>query len=115
MSRDFDIEVPRQGDWFKELQLCDRDGAPIDLTGSSFAWSARRVAGTGAVIASAEVEITEAVNGRISVSWHGPDFDAIGNLTEVVRVAHDLKQTYPSGLIDVPLRGQLIIFPEVTA
>lgn len=114
MSPDLDIEVPRQGDWFKELQLTDRAGVPIDLTDCTLLWRARRIAGTGAVIATATIQITERVNGRVSVSWHGPDFDAVGNPTEIVRVAHDLKLTFASGRIDVPFRGQLIIFPEVT-
>lgn len=115
MSRSFEIEVPRQGDWFKELALTDIDKAPINLTGATLAWSARAIAGTGAVMATAAVNIIEPTAGRITVRWHGPDFDAFGLPTEVVRVAHDLKLTYPDGIVDVLLRGQLIIYPEVTA
>ncbi|MET3710421.1 hypothetical protein ABIC65_001101 [Sphingomonas trueperi] len=114
MPRSFDIEVPRQGDWPKELVLTDIDGAPINLTGATVEWKSRAIAGAGAVLAAATVNIVEPLSGRISARWHGPDFDAFGLPTEAVRVAHDLKLTYPTGIVDVLLRGQLIIYPEVT-
>lgn len=114
MSGTLNIEVPRQGDWIKELQLTDIAGVPIDLSGHSLAWSARLVAGSGGVVATATVSILEASEGRIRARWHGPDFDAVGIATQIVRVAHDLKETYPDGSIDVPFRGQLNIYPEVT-
>jgi hypothetical protein len=115
MPGTFNIEVPRQGDWIKELQLTDIDGEPIDLTGHTFEWSARSTAGVGIVIASATVTIVEPLEGIIKGQWHGPDFDAVGIETEIVRVAHDLKDIYPDATIDVPFRGQIIVFPEVTA
>lgn len=115
MATSFDIEVPRQGDWFKRLQLTDSAGDPGDLTDCTFEWKARAVAGSGSVLASATVTLIDGPNGIIEAVWHGPDFDAHGVVTEVVRVAHDLKITYPDALIDVPIRGQLIIYPEVTA
>lgn len=115
MATSFDIEVPRQGDWLKEIQLTDGEGAPSNLTGCTFEWKARAVAGTGAVLASATVTLIDGAEGTFSVQWHGPDFDGFGIATQPVRVAHDLKITFPDGTIDVPVRGQLIIYPEVTA
>ena len=115
MPISFDIEVPRQGDWFKELQLTDIAGVPVDLTGHSLEWHARAIAGSGEVLGSATMAILEAGEGRIRARWHGPDFDGHGLPTEPVRIAHDLKDTYPDGTVDVPLRGQLIIYPEVSA
>lgn len=115
MPASLNIEVPRQGDWLKELQLTDIAGVPIDITGHTITWNSRVIAGVGAVIASATVTILEAANGMILARWHGPDFDSVGNQTEIVRVAHDLKDIYPDGTVDVPFRGQLIVFPEVTA
>jgi hypothetical protein len=115
MAISFDIEVPRQGDWVKELQLTDIDGGPISIGGCTFEWKARAIAGAGSVLASASVTILEASEGIVRAVWHGPDFDSHGLVTERVRVAHDLKQTYPDGTIDVPFRGQLILYPEVTA
>ncbi|WP_333571302.1 hypothetical protein [Sphingomonas sp.] len=114
MSRSFDIEVPRQGDWLREFAMTGDDDTPINLTGASIAWQARSVGGVGAVLGTAAVSIVEPLSGRITVRWHGPDFHAIGLPSEIVRVAHDMKVTYPDGIVDVPLRGQLIIYPEVT-
>lgn len=115
MSRSFDIEVPRQGDALLRLILEDIDRLPIDLTGASLAWSARAIAGAGSVLSGATIEILDAEAGEIQARWRGPDFDAFGLATEIVRVAHDLKLTYADGIVQVLLRGQLIIYPEVTA
>lgn len=115
MANSLNLEVPRQGDFVREYELLDQSNAPIDLTGHTLAWSAREAAGSGSVIASATIIVVEAVSGRFRAKWHGPDFDAVGEVTEIVRVAHDLKHTYPGGEIDVPIRGELIIYPEVTA
>lgn len=115
MSRDFDIEVPRQGDWLRTLAFTDIDYTPIDLAGCTLAWQARAIAGSGGVLASAAITITDATAGQIEAKWHGPDFDSYGLTTEIVRVAHDLKLTYADSVVQVLLRGQLLIFPEVTA
>lgn len=115
MATSFDIEVPRQGDWLKELQLTDAEGAPSNLAGCTIQWSARAIAGAGAVLASATILLIDGAEGMFSARWHGPDFDTFGLATQPVRVAHDLKITFPDGTIDVPVRGQLILYPEVTA
>ena len=115
MATSFDIEVPRQGDWLKEIQLTDGDGAPANLTDCTIEWNARAVSGSGSVLASATVSLIDVAEGTFSAQWHGPDFDSFGIATQPVRVAHDLKITFPDGAIDVPVRGQLIIYPEVTA
>lgn len=109
-----DLNVPRNGHFFGELRLTDIDGNAIDVTGHAFAMDAREIAGDGTVIASATVAIVEAADGRISVKWRGADFDAVGEPTVDVVVAYDLKETYPDGTIDIPLRGNLILIPEVT-
>lgn len=115
MSLSFDIDVPRQGDFVREYALLDDNDEPINLTGATLMWSARSIAGSGEVLASATINLVEPTGGRFTARWHGPDFDAFGLPTEVVRVAHDLKITFSDSLVDVPLRGQLIIYPEVTA
>ncbi|WP_422057698.1 hypothetical protein [Sphingomonas sp.] len=115
MATSFDIEVPRQGDWLKEIQLTDAEGNPANLTGCTIEWSARATAGAGSVLASATTSLIDGNEGLFSARWHGPDFDGFGIVTQPVRVAHDLKVTYPDGTIEVPVRGQLIIYPEVTA
>ncbi|WP_066795021.1 hypothetical protein [Sphingomonas soli] len=112
---ELNIVLPRQGDFVKEYQFTDTAGVPVDITGHTLTWQARKTAGTGAVLASATITILEASSGRFKAKWHGPDFDEVEGPTEIVRVAHDLKDIYPNGVIDVPVRGQIILLPEVTA
>lgn len=113
-STRLDIRVPRQGSYFQEWQLRDIDEVPIDLTGHTLAADARLIAGDGSVIASADIVMTEAITGRFNIVWNGADFDTVGEHTEVVRVAYDLKHTFPDSLVEVPVAGQLLLMPEVT-
>ncbi len=115
MPVELPIEVPRQADFVREITVEGIDNDAEDLTGATITWSARLIAGTGSVVASGTTTITDALNGKFEVKWHGPDFDSVGEPTEIVRVAHDCKIVLSGGDILVPLRGQLIIFPEVTA
>ena len=115
MAASLDLQVPRNGSIEKELQLLDVEGAPIDLTGHTITATARETAGTGSTIATAAITLVEPTDGRLSIRWNGSSFDAVGEPTEIARVAWDMKHVYPSTFIDIPVRGQLIIFPEVTA
>lgn len=115
MAVELNIEVPRQGDFVREYTLADTNGDPHDLNGATIDWDAREVAGQGAVIASATITIIDAITGTIEAKWHGPDFDAVGEPTEIVRVAHDMKLVLDGGDIDVPIRGQINLMPEVTS
>lgn len=109
-----DLEVPRNADFYEEIQLTDVDGVPINLTGHTVESDARVIAGDGAVIASATIVIVEPLDGRFSMRWRGDHFDAIGDKTQVVRVAYDVKHTYPDGVRVVPFRGNLLLVPEST-
>lgn len=108
------VEVPRNGHYFAEWQLADIDGLPIDLTGHTVSMDARAVAGDSSVVASATLEIIEAAEGMFSVKWDGADFDSFGNVYQISRAAYDLRDEYPDGIIQIPIRGHLLIAPEVT-
>lgn len=109
-----DLHVPRNGDFFGELQLLDVAGNPIDLTGHGLEASARAVAGDSVVIASATISFVEPADGRFSMRWNGDDFSDIGEATQVARVAYDVKHTYPDGVRVVALRGNLLLIPKAT-
>lgn len=110
-----DIEVPRNGDYFAEWRMEDADGEAIDLTGHTLTMQARAVAGDVTVLATATIDLVEASDGRYSVLWHGSDFDDFGNIFQVSRASYDLKHTYPDAITMIPVRGHLLIMPEVTA
>lgn len=111
---DVELDVPRNGSYFQEWQMLDDENLPIDLTGHTLSADARSVAGEGAVLASATIVLVEANTGRFSMQWDGSDFDAYGDLTVDSRAAFDLKHAHPGGLVVVPVRGQIVLIPEVT-
>lgn len=108
------IEVPRNGDWFGEWRLENIEGEPIDLTGVTLAMDARATGGAPTIIASAVLTVTDAEEGRFNVLWRGADFDSFGDPFALSRAAYDLKLTYPDGISQIPVRGHLLITPEVT-
>lgn len=109
-----DIQVPRNGDYFEEWQLRDIDGNPIDLTGHTLSAQARPTGGDSTVIANAIIAITEAANGQFTFRWRGSDFDGFGNRFALAVAAYDIKHIHPDGIVNIPVRGQLLIPPEVT-
>lgn len=113
MSSNLDIRVPRNGSYFQEWQLCDADGEPIQLGGSTLEMDARPIAGGGSVIASATLTLTIGDEGRFSVLWNGSDFAALGVPTEITRAAYDLKRT-TDGIPEIPISGHIILIPGVT-
>lgn len=110
-----DIEVPRNGDYFEQWQLLDRDGEPIDITGDTLSADARSIAGGTAKIASATITKDPGTDGRFQILWRGSDFDSFGGKMQPVRAAYDLKQIHSDGRSRIVCRGHLIIYPEVTA
>ena len=115
MSGIMDIEVPRNGDYYNGWEFLDRDGYPIDFTGSTLALQIRTAAGAdGAPVASATFDNREDLLGRFNVKISGDDFDSIPNDMEVSRLAYDFRVTEPDGVEFVMLRGQIILVPGVT-
>lgn len=108
------LEVPRNGHCFKAFQYLNDAGEPGDLTGATLSARAQSPAGDGTIIASAEVVATLADIGQFTIKWTGSDFDNFGELTAEAIANYDLKVVLPSGIIDVPMRGNLHIIPECT-
>lgn len=113
MAEVLDIDVPRNGHYFQEWQMLDSDGDAIDITGHTITMKATAVPG-GSNVATATIAVLEATAGRISVKWTGSDFDSFGNVYQISRAAYDLKDVYPDGTINVPVRGALNVIPEST-
>lgn len=114
MALELDIEVPRNGHYFEAWQLTDVGGDPISLIGHTITMSARAMAGSGAIVASADIDIDAGADGTFTVKWTGADFDTFPGATEIVRLAYDMKDTGPDGITKLVVRGQIILFPEVT-
>lgn len=108
------LEVPRNGHFFRQWQFTDIDGVPVDLSTATLSAKARDTAG-GAVLATATITAIDAAVGKFSVKWTGSHFDSYGSPFEAALASYDVKIVYGDGIIDVPVRGHLIIVPESTA
>jgi hypothetical protein len=113
MPASLDLEVPRNGDYYQEWQLCDAAGAAIDLTSSVITMACRRIAGAGGIVAAAEIAIVDPTNGQFTVRWKGEDFFEIEGVTEIVRLAYDMRRV-AGGITEIPVRGHIVLMPEVT-
>ena len=109
-----DIRVPRNGDYFEDWKLNDGSGQPIDLSGMSLDLRIRTVAGQGLVLASASITTADPGNGIFSVLISGASLAAVSGKSELVRLAYDLRLTYPDGIKAVPVAGQIILVPGAT-
>lgn len=109
-----DLRLYRNADYHEGWQLNDADGAPIDLTNCSLTLSVRAVAGQGAVIASATIDIYDPFHGVFTVHISGSAFGSVAGATEIVRLAYDLRLTYPDGVKTIPIAGQILLTPGAT-
>lgn len=109
-----DIRVPRNGDYNEEWQLSDNVNDPIDLTDVSLQLAIRLVAGQGAIVANAIINLHSPTTGQFTVRIDGTALTAITGPGETVRLAYDLRLTYVDGIKAIPVAGQIILTPGVT-
>jgi len=109
-----DLQVDRNGTYNQRWRLRDTDGAPINLTSIALELKVRAVAGQGAVLASATIDKYDPTNGMFTVRIEGSAFAAVEGATEIVRLAYDMRMTYPDGVKYIPAAGQVILTPGAT-
>ena len=110
----FDIEVPRNGDFRREFAIVDDVGAVIDLTGAVSELSVKLRAGDpDPPVASATITPVDLPNGIIEVHLSGDQFAAVPGVNELVRLAYDLKVTQ-DGDDNILARGAIILSPGVS-
>lgn len=110
----FDIEVPRNGDFRRELAALDDAGVAIDLTGAVIELAVKLRAGDpDPPVASATVAPVDLPTGVFEVHLSGDQFDAVPGVNEIVRLAYDLKVTQ-DGDDNILARGAIILSPGVS-
>ena len=109
-----DVELQRNADFVRELEITDSDGVPLDLTGATFAWKFKRRAGDpNPPVASATVTVTGAAAGLVRVEFSGSAFSDIEGQFEPVRIAYDFIGTQ-DGKTTLLARGYLTLLPGVS-
>jgi len=68
MSGKLDIIIEQGGKFDRIIQIKDNDGNAVDITGNTFAGDIRKRYGSATRAEDFNISITEAVNGKISVS-----------------------------------------------
>lgn len=109
MPARLNIALQRNEDWSRTIYVSASDG-PVDLTGMTVAMQVRDKL-SRALIASANCEITDAVNGEITVTLKcsGPSPLAnYGSMIQTVNLPYDLCVSEPDGF-HTPLFSGLII------
>lgn len=111
----FDIEVPRNADWRRNLAVvADASPDPIDLTGATIELSVKMRAGDpDPPIASATITPVSLVGGIFEVHLSGDQFDDVDGVNEIVRLAYDLKVTQ-DGDDNIIARGAIVLTPGVS-
>jgi hypothetical protein len=110
MAARLDIALQRNEDWARSIVLTDDDGAPIDLTGCTLAMQVREKL-SQALIASAEIEIVDAVGGFVGITLLASEGTPLGRYGASIQVAnlhYDLRMI-DSGGSKVPLLAGIII------
>ncbi|QJR01711.1 hypothetical protein HH800_05590 [Sphingobium yanoikuyae] len=108
-----DIRVPRNGDYHEGWQL-HSGGEPIDLTGCTLELFVRYSAGQGLVLSQASFDIYDRANGKFDLLITGSAFGSVPGPAEIVRLAYDIRLTYPDGVKAVPVAGQILLTPGAT-
>lgn len=105
-----DIALRRNEAFYRTIVIADDTGAPIDLTGVTIAMQVRDKV-TQALIATADIEISDAENGEITVTLDasaGSDLNGYGNPIQTTQLSYDLRMTDTDG-IPVDLIAGLVI------
>lgn len=109
-----DINVYRNADYQESWQINDDEGQPIDLTGCAVDMRIRAVAGQGLALATPSVTIADATHGVITILILGSSLASVPGQSEIVRLAYDLRLTYPDGVKAIPVEGQINLIPGAT-
>lgn len=114
MPLNLDIAVPRNAHYSQDWQLKDNEGNPLDLSGDALELKVRAVAGQGAVIAAADIDVHDPANGIFTVTLAGSQFVGVQGQSETVRLAYDLRHTFSDGIKYIPVEGQILLTPGAT-
>lgn len=111
----FDIEVPRNGDWRRHFVVLDDESTDrFDITGATIELSVKSRAGDAdPPIASATTAIVSGPDGHFTVHLSGDQFNAVSGQFEIVRLAYDLKVTQ-DGDDNILARGAILLTPGVS-
>lgn len=117
MAAQLDIPLRRNEVWSRGWRISDGDGQPLDITGWTIAMHVRSRVNNSALIAAAEIEITDGPNGEFStVLRAGEDsaLYALGSPLQTLNLPYDLRATDEAGTSLVLAAGVVVLSRGVT-
>jgi len=109
-----DIRVNRNADYNETWQIFDNEGVPINITNMDVDMYVRLASGVGSVIAEAVITKNEPEVGIFTILLSGDSFNELAVLSQVDRLAYDIRVTYSDGVRAVPVSGLILLTPGVT-
>jgi hypothetical protein len=107
-----DIFLQRNEDFQEGWSLTRDDDTPIDLTECVLAGHVRAPLDNSTLVASFEIEITDAANGEATLKLaasEGSALAAYGNPIQVARLPYDIRLIYPDGSPLVLVVGTVVL------
>lgn len=111
MAALYDIHLQRNDDWQEGWTIRQRD-VPVDLTDCVLAGHVRAPLDNTTLIASFDIDITDAANGEATLTLKGSEgspLSAYGNAIQNARLPYDIRLTYPDGLHLVLVTGTITL------
>lgn len=102
----------RRNEALKENWAIVTDDGPIDLTGCMIAGHVRSTLDNTVLIEAFVIEVTDAVNGELTLTLdasEGSALSAYGNPIQVACLPYDIRLTYPDNLPIVLVAGRIIL------
>src|SRR5690349_20501716 len=112
MAAQRDIFLQRNEDFQEGWSLLHDDDATIDLTECVLAGHVREPLDNTTLVASFDIEITDAPNGEATLKLaasEGSALAAYGNPIQVARLPYDIRLIYPDGSPLVLVVGHLML------
>jgi hypothetical protein len=112
-----DIEAIRGDTETYDLTLTDAAGDPVNLTGSTVWFTAKRRTSDpdeDAIITATQgegLEVTNAAGGALTLTLAPADTEALES--RLVRLEYDVQLKDGTGRITTPLRGKLYVHPDI--
>jgi len=117
MAAQLDITIARNETWARTFQVCDGDGNPVDITGTTLAGQVKSRTDNDATVASFTCAIFNAANGEFSVkldATEGSALNGYGSPIQTENLAYDIRWTAGGGTKIDLVRGKIVLLRGVT-
>lgn len=116
----YNINICQGSDFILDLEICDDDGNPVDITSNIFQGQIRKTISDSLLQATFTYVITDALNGKVRLSLTAAETGAfvLKNQKETVKESenwtYDVERISFGPITQRILEGEVLITPQVT-